>query len=130
MLLGDMVCLTHKISDRLVSTLPIAFPLADKLFPVQTFDVRQAFKIHAQGIDAGVMNAQQLPSKDRAFLLTAELLLMQHTCHWFCRSKTVASARLLARHKTHYAKVLESVSAQTRQAYVKLLITQPILKQK
>jgi hypothetical protein len=116
--------------DARVSTLPIAFPMADKLFPAATFDVRQAFKLHAQGIENGVSHSQHLQDKDRAFLLMAELLLMQHTCHWFCRSKTVASARLLARHKTHYAQVLESVSPQTRQAYIKLLITQPIFKQK
>ena len=36
----------------------------------------------------------------KAFTMSAELFLMQHTCHWFCRSKTVASARMMARHKT------------------------------
>lgn len=51
----------------------------------------------------------------------AELLLMQHSCHWFCRSKLVASARLLARHKTPYPKVLASVAPQSRQAYCKLV---------
>jgi hypothetical protein len=25
--------------------------------------------------------------KRRAFTMTAELMLMQHTCHWFCRSR-------------------------------------------
>jgi hypothetical protein len=54
-------------------------------------------------------------------MLSAELYLMQHTCHWFCKSRTVASARLLARHKTSYQQVLESVSPQTRQAYEALL---------
>jgi hypothetical protein len=43
---------------------------------------------------------------------------MQHTCHWYCRSKTVASARLLARHKTTYQQVLQSVSVGTRDAYL------------
>jgi hypothetical protein len=47
--------------------------------------------------------------------------LMQHTCHWFCRSKAVASARLLARHKTPYAKVLESVAPATRARYQALI---------
>ena len=32
--------------------------------------------------------------------MSAELFLMQHTCHWYCRSRAVASARMLARHKT------------------------------
>jgi len=49
------------------------------------------------------------------------LFLMQHTCHWFCRSKTVASARLLARHKTSYAQVLAAVAPQTREAYIRLI---------
>ena len=40
--------------------------------------------------------------KDRAFAILAEMLLMQHTCHWYCRSKAVASARMLARHQTSY----------------------------
>ena len=39
---------------------------------------------------------------------------MQHTCHWFCNSKTVASARLLARHQTTYEQVLASVTPETR----------------
>jgi hypothetical protein len=54
-------------------------------------------------------------------MLTAEIMLLQHTCHWFCRSKAVASGRLLARHKTQYEQVLTSVSASTRQGFAKLL---------
>jgi hypothetical protein len=42
---------------------------------------------------------------------------MQHTCHWFCKSKTIASARMLVRHKTPYEMVLQSVSPETRRAY-------------
>ena len=53
--------------------------------------------------------------------MSAELFLMQHTCHWFCKSKTVASARLMARHKTTYEQVLASVAPATRDAYQKLL---------
>jgi hypothetical protein len=59
--------------------------------------------------------------KNKAFMLTAELFLMQHTCHWYCRSKTVASARMFARHKTTYAQLLESVSPETRKAYNALI---------
>ena len=58
--------------------------------------------------------------KAKAFTLSAELFLMQHTCHWFCKSKTVASARMLARHKTSYQQVLDAVSPQTRNAYREL----------
>ncbi|MDB5732876.1 MAG: hypothetical protein JWQ03_2771, partial [Variovorax sp.] len=46
-----------------------------------------------------------------------ELFLKQHTCHWFCKSRTTASARMLARHKTSSKPVLESVDANTRADY-------------
>ena len=103
--------------DALVSKLPIAVPWAHKLFSGQTFDVRQAFLLHAQALDRAMHPTQTRDPKDRAFAITAELMLMQHTCHWFCRSQTVASARLLARHKTAYLQVLASVSPTTRTAY-------------
>jgi hypothetical protein len=54
-------------------------------------------------------------------MLTAELLLLQHSCQWYCRSKATASARMMARHRTPHAQLLASVSAQTRKAYNKLL---------
>jgi hypothetical protein len=104
--------------DALASTLPLALPLATKLFPAASFDVRRTMQIHAQGIADAVANRDGLAAKDRAYRLTAEMLLMQHTCHWFCRSRAVASARLLARHTTHYAQVVEGVSLATRQAYL------------
>jgi hypothetical protein len=107
--------------SALVSTLPFAFPWADKLFPKATFDVRKAFQIHAQGIANTVRNSQQAQPKDRAYMLTAEIMLLQHTCHWFCRSKAVASGRLLARHQTRYEQVLEGVSASTRRGFATLL---------
>ena len=66
-------------------------------------------------------NPQRLSARDRAFAMTAELLLMQHTCHWYCRSRTLASARLLARHQTHYRQVLAAVLASTRERYQRLL---------
>lgn len=106
--------------DALVSKLPIAVPWAHKLFPGQTFDVRQAFLLHAQALDRAMHPTQPLDPKDRAFTITAELMLMQHTCHWFCRSKMIASARLLARHNTSYAQVLAAVSPDTRSAYLAL----------
>ena len=46
---------------------------------------------------------------------------MQHSCHWFCKSRGVASARLLVRHKTPYMKVLDSVTPATRRAYTALV---------
>jgi hypothetical protein len=59
--------------------------------------------------------------KDRAFQMSAQLLLMQHTCHWFCRSKSTASVRMQVRHQTSYAQLLAAVSPQTRQAYLAVL---------
>lgn len=107
--------------QTLVSTLAFAFPYADKLFPRATFDLRQALAIHAQGIAAAAENRRQLSLRDKAYTLSAELFLMQHTCHWFCRSKAVASARMRARHQTSYAQLVESVAPQTRAAYCKLV---------
>jgi len=104
-----------------VSRLALAIPWADRLLPDSTFDLRQALRIHANGIDRVAQNSRHLTQKNKAFTLSAELFLMQHTCHWFCRSKTVASARMLMRHKTPYAQLLESVSPETRQAYGALI---------
>lgn len=108
-------------ADARVSRIAVALPFADRLFPRATFDARQAFAIHAQGIRDVCGNAEQRSNRDKAFTLSAELFLMQHTCHWFCRSKVTASARLLARHQTSHAQVLASVDAKTRQAYCALL---------
>ena len=101
-----------------VSKLPMALPFAQQLLPgARLFDARKAFAIHARGIEASARNALSLSPKAKAYMMTAELYLMQHTCHWFCRSRTVAGARLAARHQSSYAQVLESVSPQTREAY-------------
>lgn len=104
-----------------VSKLPLAIPYADKLFPAATFDVRKALSIHAQGIANAARNGSNQSAKGKAFTLSAELFLMQHTCHWFCRSKTVASARMFARHKTSYAQVVDSVARDTRHVYCNLI---------
>ncbi len=108
-------------SQTRVSRFALAFPYADKLFPAATFDLRKAMRIHAQGIAQAVENSLNQSPKNKAYALSAELFLMQHTCHWFCRSKTVASARLLARHQTAYAQVLASVAPETRRAYATLV---------
>ena len=100
-----------------VSRLALALPWVDQLRPGNSFDLREALRIHAKGINQVAQNSRQLTQKSKAFTLSAELFLMQHTCHWFCRSKMVASARMLMRHKTPYAQLLESVSPETRQAY-------------
>lgn len=111
---------TLEASATRVSRLPIAIPYAARWWPAAGFDAREAFAVHARGIAAVVENREGLAPKRRAFTLSAELFLMQHTCHWYCRSKTVASARLLARHKTAYQQVQQSVSVGTRDAYMAL----------
>jgi len=103
-----------------VSTLGFALPYADKIFPRQTFDMRHLLAIHAEGIAAAAENRRQLSLRDKAFTMSAELFLMQHSCHWFCRSRAVASARMQARHQTSHAQVLAAVSPETREAYRKL----------
>ena len=104
-----------------VSRLSVPIPFADKLLPAMTFDVRRALAIHARGIAHVVQNTSHLSPKDRAYMMTAELFLMQHTCHWYCKSKTVASARMLARHQTPHEQLVASVSAETRNAYLTLI---------
>ena len=104
-----------------VSTLPLALPFADQLFPRATFDLRAAMQVHAKGIAAVARNDAGRGPRDKAFMLSAELLLLQHTCHWFCKSRTVASARLLARQQTSYEQVLAAVSPATRRAYQQLV---------
>lgn len=104
-------------ADARVSLLALALPFADRLFPSATFDMRQALSIHAQGISSVVRNDAGLSPRDKAFTLSAEMLLMQHSCHWFCKSRTIASARMLARHQTPYEQLLASVSPGTRSAY-------------
>ncbi len=95
----------------------LALPFIDQLSPKATFDMRRILEIHAQGIGRTVDNAQGLSPKERAFRLMGEMFLMQHSCHWFCKSKTIASARMLAQHQTRYEQALDAVSPETRQAY-------------
>ena len=109
-------------SQTRVSRLALALPHADKLFPQATFDLRKVLSIHAQGLTQAVQNSANRSPKDKAYTLSAELFLMQHTCHWFCRSRAVASARVLARHQTSHSQLVQAVSPATRQAY--LAITQ------
>lgn len=105
-----------------VNKLPFWIPFAQQLLPgYRLFDVRRAFAIHASGIAGVVANVAGRAPRDQAFTMTAELLLMQHTCHWFCRSKTVASARLVVQHQTPYEQVLRSVSPQTARDYRELV---------
>jgi hypothetical protein len=100
-----------------VSKLPVAVPYARNMFPQATFDLRRALSIHARGIADAAVNSRQLTPKAKAYTMSAELFLMQHTCHWFCKSKATASARMLARHKTSYDQLVAGVAPNTRSAY-------------
>lgn len=103
------------------STLPLGLPFAIKLFPGSSADLHDLLHIHSRGIDNLVRNEAGLAQKDKAFTLTAELLLLQHSCQWFCRSKALASSRMMARHRTPHAQLLAAVSEPTRTAYRQLL---------
>jgi hypothetical protein len=103
-----------------VSKLPLSIYFTAKLLPNESFDLRKMLSIHARGIDQAVANNSQCSAKDKAFTVLAEMFLMQHTCHWYCKSKAVASTRMVLRHQTPYAKVLESVAPDTRKAYCAL----------
>ncbi len=99
------------------SKLPLSVFYTGSWLPGSTFDFRQALDVHAKGICKAMNRDADVDPKDKAFRMLAELFLMQHSCHWFCKSKTVASTRLVLRHQTPYEKVLESVAPATRQAY-------------
>ncbi len=103
-----------------VSTLPIALPWAERWWSAASFDLREAFRIHAKGIAEAAANQANQAPRERAYTFLAELFLMQHTCHWFCRSRGIASARLLRRHQTRHDQVLAAVAPPTRRAYAEL----------
>lgn len=103
-----------------LSRLPLALPFVAQYVPASTLDLRKLLSVHAHGISQAAQNSPAQPAKSKAFTLSAELMLMQHSCHWFCRSKMVASARLVARHQTTYAQVLAAVAPSTRKAYLQL----------
>ena len=107
-------------ADARISKFALTIPYGDRLFPYATFDLRKALTLHAQAVAHAAKNDANKTAKDKAFVLSAELFLMQHTCHWFCKSKAVASARMLARHKTSYEQLIASVGSETRKVYCAL----------
>lgn len=106
-------------STTRVSRLPVWLPIASRLAP--SFDLREAVRIHADGICRAVEGDSGGSPRDRAFAISAEVFLLQHTCHWFCRSKWVASARMLARHRTSYEQLVQGVLPRTRLEYLGLV---------
>ena len=103
-----------------VSKLPVWVP--PSLAFGGSFDMREALRVHARGICSAIEGETARSAKDRAFAISAELFLMQHTCHWFCRSKSVASARMLSRHRTSYVQLLAAVLPRTRAEYLALVL--------
>lgn len=106
-----------------VSKLPVWAPFASSVLP--SFDMREALAVHARGIRRAIEAGASASARDRAFTISAELLLLQHTCHWFCKSRLVASARMLSRHRTSYDQLLAAVQPQTRDEYLALVRTGP-----
>lgn len=105
-----------------VSRLRFWVPFAQQLLPRwRLFDVREAFALHADGIARAADQAICADAKRRARCMAAELMLMQYTCHWFCRSRMVAGARMLALHHTAFDQILGTVSEQTSEAYSHLI---------
>ena len=108
---------TENLQATRLGILPFCIPYAEQFLPFITRDFRQLLHIHAQGLRYVVQNEAGWDKKSRAYHLSAELYLLQHSCHWFCKSRTVADARLLVRHQVQYQKVVDSVSELTRLAY-------------
>jgi len=104
-----------------MGALPFCVPYAERFLPAATRDFRKLLHIHAAGLRHVVDNEGRRDAKSRAYHLSAELYLLQHSCHWFCKSRIVANARLLLRHQVNHRKVLESVSAATRSSYLRWL---------
>jgi hypothetical protein len=107
-----------KLSAPTTRGFKLALPYIDQLSPKFTFDMRRMLEVHAQGIERAVNNREGLGPKDRSFRMMGEMFLMQHSCHWFCKSKTIASARMVAQHQTRYEQALDAVSTETREAYL------------
>jgi len=107
--------------DTTLCTLTFCLPYAERLVPSATRDFRALLRIHAAGLRHVVDNEDGLDPRRRAYRIAAELYLFQHSCHWYCKSRAVADARLAVRHQVGHDKVLESVSERTREAYLRWL---------
>lgn len=102
-----------------VSRWAMAIPYLTRWVPSMSFDLRKVLGVHAEGLQYACN--LKVPVKEKAFVFMAEMLLLQHSCHWFCRSKLIASARLWTQHQTPYAQVLANVTPATRRSYAQLL---------
>lgn len=104
-----------------MGTLSFCVPYIERFLPALTRDFRKLLHIHAAGLRDVVDSESRWDAKTRAYHLSAELYLFQHSCHWFCKSRNVADARLVLRHQVNHQKVLDSVSEATRSAYLEWL---------
>lgn len=109
-----------RVADEQARISRIPLPYATRWWPQTCLDFRRLLALHARGLAAAAGNEAQQAPQERAYRLLAEMLLLQHSCHWYCRSHAVASARLLARHQTRHDQVLQSVSEATRAGYLGL----------
>ena len=107
-----------KLPAPLTRAFKVALPFIDQLSPKASFDMRRMLEVHAEGIQRTVNNLQGFSPKERSFRMMGEMFLMQHSCHWFCKSKTIASARMLTQHQTRYEQALDGVTPETRKAYL------------
>lgn len=101
-----------------MGALTFCVPYIEHMLLSLTRDFRKLLHIHAAGLRHVVDNEGCWDAKERAYHLSAELYLLQHSCHWFCKSRAVADARMMLRHQVTHEKALESVSAVTRSAYL------------
>lgn len=106
--------------DTGMCPLPFCVPYVERMAPATSLrDFRALLQIHAAGMREAIAPDAYSDPKTRAFHIAAELYLLQHSCHWFCKSRGVADARLLLRHKVEHKKVIESVTHTTRAAYTR-----------
>ena len=110
-----------KLPAPLTRAFKVALPFIDQLSPKASFDMRRMLEVHAEGIQRTVNNLQGFSPKERSFRMMGEMFLMQHSCHWFCKSKTIASARMLTQHQTRYEQALDGVAPETRKAYLAVI---------
>lgn len=112
----------HDSSRTRIGRWSFDVPYIERWLPAATRDFRALLRIHAEGLQR-MESASDLPPKDRAYQLMAELLLLQHSCHWFCKSRNTADARLVLRHQVTHEKVLQSIHPLTLRAYQQWLAT-------
>lgn len=108
-----------------MGTFSFCLPYAEHFLGAAMRDFRELLHIHAAGLRKAVDNESGWDAKSRAYHLSAELYLLQHSCHWFCKSRAVADARLVLRHQVTHQQVVDAVSAATRSAYLQWLQGNP-----